>query len=258
MKKIEGKKDHLLINLRLADLNPLFYGWEDCEPSHTFGPTIRNYTLIHYVRQGHGSVYKNDACYEVHEGQAFVIYPGEIVTYTADSCDPWHYQWVAFDGILSARFRELGTVVSDFPGEIMKEFCDLGDKDLPEYRAASLLYRLYAELFANKKRKHHYVRRVQDHIRALYMKPLSVEEIAAQMNLDRRYLSRLFKQKTGQTVQDFLISVRMEEAKKLLLQGNSVEQTAFLCGYEDSCNFSKMFKRKTGKSPQMWKKQNSD
>jgi len=248
-------KETMLMNLHLNDLNPIFYGWEECDPGHSFGPSIRNYTLIHYVSQGEGTVYKEDGEYQVHAGEAFLILPGEIVTYTADTQNPWHYQWIAFDGRLSEKFRELPTVLRDFPGELMSEICDLSSKGLSEYRAASLLFRLYADLFEKKKRSHHYVRRVQDHIRALYMKPLYVEEIAEQMNLDRRYLSRLFKEKTGQSIQDFLISVRMEEAQKLLLQGVSVENTAFLCGYGDTCNFSKMFKRKIGASPLVWRKQ---
>lgn len=254
MGKVNRTHESIMINRHLKDLNPILYGWENCLPSHSFGPYIRPYTLIHYVVQGCGKVYKENGTYEVHAGQAFLILPGELVTYTADSETPWHYRWVGFDGELSNRFAELPTIISDFPGELMQEICDLQQNNHSEYRAVSLLFRMFAELFDRKKPSHHYVRRVQDHIRALYMKPLYVEEIAEQMNLDRRYLSRLFKEKTGQSIQDFLITVRMEEAQKLLLQGVSVENTAFLCGYGDTCNFSKMYKRKVGESPLVWKK----
>lgn len=257
MSESRKAKETVFLNLHLQDLNPLFYGRHTCPSGHAFGPAIRKYTLIHYVTKGKGRVYKGERVYDVTAGQAFLILPGEIVTYVADLQNPWQYQWVAFDGVLSERFAELPTVLADFPGEIMREICELSDRDMPEYLAASLLFRLYAELFEHKKRGPHYVRRVQDLIRALYMQPLSVEDIAAQVNLDRRYLSRIFKEKTGQTVQDYLISVRMEEAKKLLLDGVSVEKTAFLCGYEDTCNFSKMFKRRFGVSPLIWKKENS-
>ena len=34
------------------------------------------------------------------------------------------------------------------------------------------------------------------------------------MNLNRRYLSRFFKEKTGMSIQEYLIYVRMEEAKR--------------------------------------------
>lgn len=251
---LKPARDTVLTNAHLGDLNPLFVGWEHCRAGKSFGPTVRKYTLIHYVVQGEGSVQKNGEIYTVHAGEAFLIHPGELVTYTADRNDPWHYQWVGFDGALAAKLRELPTVVR-FPSGLMQEMLDAMEKDMPEYRIASLLFRMYAELNEGKRVRHHYVRRVQDHIRALYMQPLRVEMIAEQMNLDRRYLSRIFKQRTGQTIQEYLISVRMEEAQKRLEEGFSVEETARLCGYDDPSNFSKMFKRRFGISPLYWKQE---
>ena len=122
-----------------------------------------------------------------------------------------------------------------------------------EYRIAGDLFRMYAEFFASRSHTNHYVRRVKDFIRAAYMQNIRVEQIAETMNLDRRYLSRLFKEKTGQSVQEYLISVRIEEARKLLSEGYGVGETAMLCGYNDACNFSKMFKRICGVSPAKWK-----
>ena len=76
-----------------------------------------------------------------------------------------------------------------------------------------------------------------------------IAPIAERLNLDRRYLSRIFKQQTGQTVQEYLISTRIEEATRLLKQGMSVEESAHLCGYEDVFNFSKAFKKRMGVNP---------
>ena len=257
MQEIQNKKngkDVWLLNRHFGDLNPLFLGEEICRPGKSFGPSVRKYTLIHAVFSGCGCVYKGDQVYSVHAGEAFIINPDEVVTYVADEKTPWHYHWIAFDGALSYRFAELPTVVQ-FPLNIVKEMIELEDKGVKEYRLAGYLFQIYAYLFEKQKPNTHYVRRVQDYIRSLYMNPLRVEEIAAQLNLDRRYLSRIFKQKTGQTIQDFLISVRMEEAKRLLSQGSTVEQAALLSGYEDACNFSKMFKRRFGVSPQYWKEE---
>ena len=88
------------------------------------------------------------------------------------------------------------------------------------------------------------------------MYPLRVEDIAKDLNLDRHYLARIFKEKTGKTISEYIISVRMDEAKNYLKQDFSVEETARLCGYEDVSNFSKLFKREVGISPAYWKDQN--
>ena len=121
------------------------------------------------------------------------------------------------------------------------------------YTIAAELFELYAYLFrdklADKKEGNRYVRRVEDYIRALYMQPLRVEDIARSLNLDRRYLSRLFKAQMGVSILEFLISVRMENAVRQLDAGASVKEAAQLSGYSDVSNFSKMFKKRYGKSP---------
>ena len=251
----EGAHNFILMNREFGDLNPLFYGYEECASGKTFGPAVRKYTLIHYVVRGEGRVTKESGEYAVHAGEAFLIHPHEVVTYYADKHNPWYYQWVAFDGVLSTHFAELPAVIP-FPIGFMQKVMEAGDQDLPEYRVASLLFSLYAELFEEKQPRNHYVRQVQDRIRALYMQPLRIEQIAEDLNLDRRYLSRVFKQKTGQTVQEYLISVRIEESMRLLEEGRTVEESAHLCGYEDAFNFSKMFKKRVGMSPMQWKKKN--
>jgi AraC-like DNA-binding protein len=188
----------------------------------------------------------------VHAGEAFLILPGEVVTYAADREDPWSYQWIGFDGELAKSFAALPTV---FPlsATFTQKMLETEGRDQREYRIAAALFEMYAALFGEQKTECDYVRRVKDHIRAVYMQELRVEEIARSMNLDRRYLSRYFKEKTGQTVQEYLISVRMEEAQKMLLQGRSVAEAALLSGYQDPFHFSKMFKRRFGISPLAWR-----
>ena len=97
--------------------------------------------------------------------------------------------------------------------------------------------------------------RVKNYIQTSYAHKLSVELIATQIGLDRRYLSSLFKKKTGFTIQEFIVNTRLEESLRFLQQGYTIQEAAQLCGYEDISNFSKMFKKKYGKSPAVWRKQ---
>jgi AraC-like DNA-binding protein len=244
--------DIVIVNRGLQDLNPRILGYERCRAGKSFGPAVRSYTLIHYVTDGKGRVYKDSGNYEVHAGEAFLILPGEVVTYAADQEDPWSYQWIGFDGELAKSFASLPPVFS-LSATFTQKMLETEGRDQREYRIAAALFEMYAALFGEQKTECDYVRRVKDHIRAVYMQELRVEEIARSMNLDRRYLSRYFKEKTGQTVQEYLISVRMEEAQKMLLQGRSVAEAALLSGYQDPFHFSKMFKRRFGISPLAWR-----
>ena len=249
------KPGHILLTDRhLQDLNPLIAGWQVCDPGHRFGPAVRKYTLIHYVRSGRGTLHARGGTHRVGPGEAFLILPGEVTTYEADRDDPWSYQWVGFDGALSEDFAQLPPVFPVAEDPFGKLFRSIEGVTAPEYRIAATLFLLYAQLFSRADSANQHVRKVESLIRAAYMQPLRVEQIAGQLNLDRRYLSRLFKAKTGQTIQEYLLSVRMEEAVGCMQRGCSVQESARLCGYEDVSNFSKMFKKRLGKSPADWKK----
>ena len=68
-----AQRDWLITNRHLHDLNPLVLGEEECRPGHSFGPAVRQYTLIHYVVRGKGVFYARGGVWPVEAGQAFLI-----------------------------------------------------------------------------------------------------------------------------------------------------------------------------------------
>ena len=244
-------KEVFLTNRSLCDLNPIIFGRESCSSEQSFGPAIRKYTLIHYVEHGQGTLFKNGNEFAVHPGETFIILPDEVTFYQADKNDPWVYRWIGFDGALSEKYRSLPPVMP-ISNDIFPNVREDQD-DMVEYLLAGQLFSMTAALLSGSKHKNHYVRQVKNYINSYYMQEVSVEKISKHLGLDRRYLSRLFKEKTGQTVQEYIISVRMEEACRQLSLGRSVSEAASLCGYTDVCNFSKMFKRRYNISPINWK-----
>ena len=238
-----------LTNRYLSDLNPLIAGEHRCDPEHGTKPQRRNYVLIHSVISGKGTFCVRGSTYTVGPGEAFLILPGETASYKADKEDPWHYRWVGFDGVLSKDFALLPPVFP-LPENILRKMLEVADDpSVAEYRISGELFKLYARLFSQKHTNNRYVQKVQNYIQTSYMLPIRVEDIAAQFNLDRRYLSWLFKQETGRSIQAHLIAVRMEAAIQHLQQGCTVQETARLVGYPDTANFSKMFKKHFGQSP---------
>lgn len=246
----------LLNNQHLQDLNPLIAGQQVCENGYSYGPHIRKYTLMHYVLSGKGTLYARGGEHSVHAGQVFLILPGEVTTYTADTQDPWHYRWLGFDGSLTHRFSKLPPVF-DLPEVLFPSLPFDQTHCAPEYQLTAQLFMLYAHLFPAHTDTNEHVQKVKGIIQAAYMQDLRVEGLAQELSLDRRYLTRLFKEKTGLSIQQYLINVRMEEADQYLRQGYSVQQTASLCGYNDVSNFSRMYKRHYGQSP-AFRKKNAD
>lgn len=87
-------------------------------------------------------------------------------------------------------------------------------------------------------------------------KNISRTEVAREVYLNEEYFSRLFRQKTGATFKDYVLMVKMQEAKKLLRQSKfSVGIIASKVGYDNFSHFSKMFKKITDKTPQEYRKE---
>ena len=254
MQEANQKSDILLINRHFSDLNPIVAGQERCAPDHRFGPAVRRYTLLHCVLSGKGTYTCGGVTYPVTSGQIFRILPGEETVYMADSRDPWHYCWIGFDGRLSERMRELPPV---FPAStaVTTVFRLVTEQSgASEYGIASSLFRLYDALFSGQEpSSNEYVRRIRSFIEAMYVRKISIEDLAGQLHLNRRYLTRLFHGETGMSIRDYLLNTRMREAVECLRAGLSVGETAERCGYEDMFLFSKLFKKQFGVSPANWK-----
>lgn len=86
---------------------------------------------------------------------------------------------------------------------------------------------------------------------------LSIDMIAGQFGFTPNYLSTLFKQRTGQTLNNFIIYTRIEIAKNLLLYTNlKIYEICDRIGIHDPNYFSDLFKRTVSVSPTVFRIQN--
>lgn len=243
-------------NKGLKDINPIFIGYEKCEPLHKFGPAIRNCYLIHFVSDGNGIFCVDGKTFNVKKGEIFIIKPEEITFYQSSADNPWTYLWVGFDGEYSKRLDSLSSPVYTVSQNLFAELKNLVDceSNVTVELVTSILFRVFAELFADRKPPNNYIAGVERYISTNYMRDITVDGIASVIRLDRRYLSRVFKASTGKSIQQYLIELRMGKAVELILQGYNITQSAEMVGYQDVFNFSKMFKKQYGVSPREYVK----
>lgn len=234
---------------RFHELNPLFVGYDYCSPGHSFGPAVRDHYLLHYIFSGKGKFWVEGKEYILNAGESFLIKPRQVIRYQADQADPWYYAWIGFDGELTKDFENAAPVLKLSSGSFY-DIRRIEEMNGPRKEfLTGILFRLYCEIFSDKKQTKDYVAEVEQYIRYNYMSDISIEGLAKQVNIDRRYLSRMFKSKCGKSLKQFLTEVRMEKAEEFLRKGYMVSCVADMVGYQDVCNFSKMFKRVKGKSP---------
>lgn len=83
-----------------------------------------------------------------------------------------------------------------------------------------------------------------------YSKDISLNDMAAAVNLTPSYVSYIFKKETGQSLIKYITDVRMSKAKKLLEESDlKVLQIAKRCGYENQSYFNRLFKNYYGITP---------
>lgn len=99
------------------------------------------------------------------------------------------------------------------------------------------------------------IRIAQEYVRAHIDRQISLEEVSEQAFVSAGYLSTLFKERTGKNFSDYVIEMRIEEAKRLLRQpALSMSDIAERIGYADARHFSKVFQKMVGVKPTAYRK----
>lgn len=102
------------------------------------------------------------------------------------------------------------------------------------------------------------VRKCLLYLHNFYKKPLTLEKIAAHLNLNPNYLCTMFRQYTGQSIFTHLTHVRIEHGARLLQTTDlPVSEIAALSGFRSECLFYRKFKEITGMTPKTYQKQHT-
>ena len=94
-------------------------------------------------------------------------------------------------------------------------------------------------------------------IKSNYNKDISLTQISNELSMNYCYVSNVFALKTGKTFSEYLMQVRLEKAKELLVNGNDkIFEVAEKSGYADSKYFCKLFKKQFNLSPVEYREKN--
>ena len=95
------------------------------------------------------------------------------------------------------------------------------------------------------------IQQAKEYIDHHYMDPnLSLNQVAAQVNLSPSHFSVVFSQETCQTFKEYLTEIRIKKAKELLRMTTlRSAEISYQIGYSDPHYFSYVFRKNTGLSP---------
>lgn len=262
-------------NSMFHEIHTLFCGIQECAPLYSFGPAVRDCHLMHYCLKGKGSFYVGDYRYDITAGEGFLIYPHELTFYQADEHDPWTYLWIAVGGDDLEKYLHLAGMSHSHPlfhcskPDKLKEIVSsILERNTLSYSNELFIHARLMDYFSllvedagqlykeNGKISNIYINKAISYIHNNYQNPITVQEIADFLSLNRSYLTELFLKTVHFSPQQFLMKFRMTKATELLTDTTlSIENIAYSCGYSNSFSFSKAFRKVTGISPSQYRKE---
>ena len=98
------------------------------------------------------------------------------------------------------------------------------------------------------------VQKVQDYINLRYKEDIRLSDLAALVGMTLTAFSRFSKLRTGRSISEYVIDIRLGHATRQLVDSTtSVAEICYECGFNNVSNFNRIFKKKKGASPKMFR-----
>lgn len=238
-----------------------------CEKGFFTQPRVFDYPYLLYVHGGKGE-YKIGSRRHSCEGGDLLFCPAwEENTIFADGEEPYILSGLEFTVSDGAFLNEHMPEKVNIRGNEFAEAC-IG-KMIEEYLYERIyggqmcsdilnaflleIFRMRTQNVAIKKRTD--VQGILDYISKNIGKKLTCAELSDAFHYHKNTVNRLVKESTGQAVKEYILSMRIKEAKRyLLFTDKSVEEIASLLQYSSTAFFCLQFKEKTGQTPAKFRK----
>ncbi len=222
------------------------------------------YTMV-VVVEGDGVLTFNDKMVNVKNGNVLFVPPCTGYSNNTGRENVYRYFWLSFEGedienYLSAKsfYVEGEPIASPSVDKVYlaltKFLLENNQETVTEEKFNHLFFETLEYLtmrWTEKKNEDDYIDKIILLINDNYENSsFNIKSISESMHLSHSWLCALFKKKMKVTMQQWLINVRLDKARELVVDSDiSVSTIAFLCGFNDALYFSTSFKRAFGSSP---------
>lgn len=256
-----------------TDLNLYYCGKREQTYNHEYGPAVKSHFLIVYVKDGSGTILSEEPNIKLSPGAVFFQFPDRRIHYKADPDTKWTILWIGVYGSLVDTYVKMLGVTPENPvfypenpdkiEDILLRIFDtsLLDSISSKIRCLSLVQNFFSKLFENfseKKIKNSHINEAVYFMKLNYDLGISAKDVAAKLNIDQSYFTRIFRNEFGVSPNKWLNDFRLKKACELLESSElPMGDIANSVGIFDSLYFSRMFKKNMGISPSAWRKENS-
>lgn len=99
------------------------------------------------------------------------------------------------------------------------------------------------------------IRKSRDYIQSRSDERITLDQVASVANMSASHFCRVFKKTTDMNFSEYLARVRIEKAKRMLLESNyTMTHVAFDTGFNSVTDFNRTFKKITGETPSGFRK----
>lgn len=245
---------------------------------------------IIYIKKGKGTVTLDFDSHYVEAGDIIIVIPGQTHAISRLSNYTMEYENIIFnldmlnakysDGVDTAYFAPLLSGKLNFNHIITKDdsyyspiaecinkadaLLTYGSPKGYELAIKGYLYEFFFALYSiaeeadelkvTSNKNWDKIKDVIKYIEENYHKPISIDEIAAVCNFSSSHFMKYFKKVMGTSFIDYLNDYRLSMASRLLLSSSdNILDIAAECGYENLSYFNRLFKKKFGVTPSVYR-----
>lgn len=232
--------------------------------------------LMKFTHSGEGRLVYNNQEFLIKSGDIFFIDCREYQHYQTVSDEPWEMDWVHFFGGTSEAFYHefmkngtnvfhTTTATLDNPIHlIINQLLLLQESQhaQTDYQSSVLLHQLLNELLLQKNQLDFTYEEIPDHVLAMkdfldqhFKEIITMEQLEKLFHVNKYQLNKDFSRYIGQPPINYQINKKISYAKDLLRYSNqSIKEIALEIGMDNFAYFSRLFKKRTGLSPSVYRK----
>lgn len=234
-----------------------------------------NSLLVKLTLSGEGYLHYGNQSYTLKPGQFFWIDCLLPQVYgTSKTYGNWHVIWLHFVGGAARSYYSLflkntgnkpvATLPLNSPAlNLIQELAELYASSREQLEkdiyASSLITQLMVALIAASAASSENIPSVIQEIRSFllthYTEKITLAGLSTKFNLNQFYLQKQFKRYTGQSPTEYVIYLRLKQAKELMLTSQlSISEISYAVGIENTSHFTRQFKAQEGMTPQEFRK----